>query len=65
LENGRRKVEASSVQRNVGSAKVYFIVRVGRSMPVASKSGARDEFICTRILEKTLSIDVSTRVSSD
>jgi hypothetical protein len=64
VQHRRRKVETTGVQRNFGTAHVDFVVGVGRTVPVSSETGTRNEIIGTGILEKTLSIDVSTRILS-
>jgi len=57
----------SSVRRNRNSwaTQVRLIVRVRRSVPVSSESGRRNVVKSSSVLEKTVGINVSARVSSN
>jgi len=57
-----------SVQRNLGTAKVGFIVRVGGAVPVSTETSeflARDVVKSTSISEKTVGINVGAGISSN
>ena len=64
-KDGRRKIGASSICRNIGTSKVGFVVWVLGTMPVASEAIGDVSIKSTSILEQTTSINVRARVSSN
>jgi hypothetical protein len=60
-----RSRETSGVQGNSIASHIYLIIRIGGAVPVSSETMRDERIHSTRVLEKTTSINVSTRVSSD
>jgi hypothetical protein len=58
-----RVIVVSNTSNRISSTKIDLIVRVGRTMPVAS--GGTVNIKSTSIIEETVSIDVSTGILSD
>ena len=49
----------------MNTTKVSLIVRIMRTIPVSSKVGTNFSIKSTSVLEKTTSIDVGTRITSN
>jgi hypothetical protein len=55
-----------TIARNINTTKIGLIVRIGRTMPVSSETSISDSRLIvksTSVLEKTISINVSTGVT--
>jgi hypothetical protein len=59
-------LSVNSISRNCDTSKIGLIVRIGRTMPVSSETSISDSRLIvksTSVLEKTISINVSTGVT--
>ena len=58
-------INTSRIKGSLNTTKVSLIVRIMRTIPVSSKVGTNFSIKSTSVLEKTTSIDVGTRITSN